>query len=35
MKNKKLWIAVAVVVALIIAYNLLSGGKKEIGRAHV
>ena len=29
MKNKKLWIAVAVVVALIIAYNLLSGGKKE------
>ena len=29
MKNKKLWIAVAVVIALIIAYNLLSGGKKE------
>jgi HlyD family secretion protein len=29
MKNKKLWIAVAVVVALIIAYNLLSGEKKE------
>jgi HlyD family secretion protein len=29
MKNKKLWIAIAVVVALIIAYNLLSGGKKE------
>ena len=29
MKNKKLWIAVAVVVALIIAYNLLSAGKKE------
>ena len=29
MKNKKLWIAVAVVVVLIIAYNLLSGGKKE------
>ena len=29
MKNKKLWIAVAVVVALIIAYNLLSSGKKE------
>ena len=29
MKNKKLWIAVVVVVALIIAYNLLSGGKKE------
>ena len=29
MKNKKLWIAIAVVIALIIAYNLLSGGKKE------
>ena len=29
MKSKKLWIAVAVVVALIIAYSLLSGGKKE------
>ena len=29
MKNKKLWIAVAVVVVLIVAYNLLSGGKKE------
>ena len=29
MKNKKLWIAIAVVVALIIAYNLLKGGKKE------
>ena len=29
MKNKKLWIAVAVVVALILAYRLLSGGKKE------
>ena len=29
MKNKKLWIAVAVIVALIIAYNLLSSGKKE------
>ena len=29
MKNKKLWIAVAVVVALITAYSLLSGGKKE------
>ena len=29
MKNKKLWIAVAVIVLLFVAYKLLSGGKKE------
>ena len=29
MKNKKLWIAVAVVAVAIVAYLLLSGGKKE------
>ena len=29
MKNKKLWIAVGVVALAIIAYRLLSGGKKE------
>ena len=29
MKNKKLWIAIAVVVVIILAYFLLRGGKKE------
>ena len=29
MKNKKLWIAVAVIAVAIVAYLLLSGGKKE------
>ena len=29
MKNKKIWIGVGVVVLIILAYFLLSGGKKE------
>ena len=29
MKNKKLWIAVAVIAVAIVAYLLMSGGKKE------
>ena len=29
MKNKKLWIAVGVVALAVIAFLLLSGGKKE------
>ena len=29
MKNKKIWIAVGVVALAIIAYLMLSGGKKE------
>ena len=29
MKNKKVWIAIGVIAALVIVYFLLSGGKKE------